>query len=275
MFKKKLNETLRNTYWPCRLATAKYRALPDFMIVGAMKAGTTSLFKYLKYHPQLYPSCTKEVHFFDGGNSPGSDTYQNGEFWYRAHFPLLHTVGRGMSYEASPSYLFNPTVPERIFKLIPKAKLIILLRDPTERAISHYFHEVRKAREKLPIQVALEMEDQRFSKLSQNDHTSHTFVHCSYKHRGLYKKQIENYLKYFSKEQLLIIKSEDLFQNPIDTLKQILSYLQVDPHYKFQNLHPSNVSSNRSAVSAEVYEYLNNYFKLHNEELVSLLSLFK
>lgn len=117
-----------------------------------MKCGTTSLFYYLAQHPQLIPSATKEVHFFDGRVSLENDTWALGLPWYRAHFPLKISMGDGKkAFEASPSYLFHPWAPERIHATLPNVKLIALLRNPAKRAVSHYLHERRKGRETLPL----------------------------------------------------------------------------------------------------------------------------
>ncbi|MFO7955055.1 sulfotransferase family protein [Thioalkalivibrio sp.] len=140
-------------------ATWSKRGLPDFIIIGAQKSGTTSLYAYLSQHPQLFPSSTKEVHFFDGGLDPSVDTFKKGMPWYRAHFPLRKNMGANQrTFEASPLYIFNPLAPERIANVVPNVKIIALLRNPTERAISHFFHERRRGREPLAIDEALEKE---------------------------------------------------------------------------------------------------------------------
>ena len=98
--------------------------MPDFIIIGAMKSGTTSLFHYLRQHPSLTPSYKKEVHFFDGGRKPSADNYEKGKSWYQSHFPLKWSVRNDRkTFEASPLYIFNPLAPQRIYELLPDAKL--------------------------------------------------------------------------------------------------------------------------------------------------------
>ena len=100
---------------PYRQATWRSRALPDFIIIGAMKSGTSSLFAYLGQHPQLFPSSKKEVHFFDGGASADVDNYVKEQAWYRAHFPLRkHMSTDSKTFEASPLYIFNPLAPNSV-----------------------------------------------------------------------------------------------------------------------------------------------------------------
>jgi hypothetical protein len=264
---------IRRVVLAYRRASWRSRPLPDFIIIGAQKSGSTSLYRYLGQHPQLFPSFSKEVHFFDGGLNPSVDNFRKGQGWYRAHFPFKRDLGpRGQTFEASPLYLFNPLAPGRIFDLIPEVRLIAVLRNPTERAISHYFHVTRDNNEPLPILEALQEEEKRLEPVIRNrDYKSNTFMSHSYKSRGIYRDQIARYLDCFSRAQLLIIKSEDLFAQPADTLSQVFSFLGVDPQFQVKDLKPRNVASNRSQVAPEVYEYLDSYFRPHNQALYELI----
>ena len=265
---KKFNLIYRKFTW-------RIRCLPDFIIIGAQKSGTTSLFYYLSQHPQLIPSIKKEVHFFDGGLDPGVDNFSKGQSWYRAHFPKRNELDNHEKvFEASPSYLFNPYVPERIFNLLPNTKLIILLRNPTERAISHYFHQKRKGVETLPIFDAFKVEEERLAPIIENeDYRSKIFLQYSYKSRGLYYEQIIRYLKYFKFSNLLILHSDDLFMHTEITLQQTFNFIDVDPEFKILDLQPKHVSNNRTKVETDVYDYLNEYFYSQNQKLFSLLDV--
>jgi hypothetical protein len=247
--------------------------LPDVIIIGAQKAGTTSLFDYLGQHPQLLPSMTKEVHFFDGGLDPAIDTYHKGTRWYKAHFPLKDRIAKGFkTFEASPLYLFNPLVPKRIKALLPNVKLIAVLRHPSERAISHYFHEKRKGRETLSLREALAAEDQRIAPaIERQDYKNMSFIHHSYKARGLYRDQLATYLDIFSNEQLLVVASEDLFTSPVKTLRQIFEFIGVDADYTVPDVSPKHVSTNRHAVEPGVYAELDAFFQPHNQALYQLM----
>ena len=260
-------------FWPYRQATWRRRILPDFIIIGAMKSGTSSLYAYLSQHPQLYPSCKKEVHFFDGGLNPDIDTFVKGQAWYRAHFPLRSKLSTdAKTFEASPLYIFNPLAPQRIFDLVPSVKIIAVLRNPIERAISHYFHEKRKNREPLTIYEAFQEEEKRLEPIiNRKDFKNRIFIDYSYKIRGLYKEQLERYLDYFSRQQILIISSEDLFSEPELTISRVLKYVEVDTVFKVKELRSHNVASNRSDIDPYVYDYLNNYFLPHNPALYELV----
>lgn len=264
---------LRGATWRYRRATWRYRVLPDFILIGAQKCGTTSLFHYLGQHLQLAPSFGKEVHFFDGGLDPRVDNFAKGQAWYRAHFPLKkHMSAQNKTFEASPFYIFNPQAPKRIADLTPEVKLIAVLRNPTERAISHYFHEKRKQRDPLPIFEALLEEERRLDSVLQNEDYKHrVFIHHSYKSRGLYRKQLERYLEHFPPSQMLVLNSEKLFTEPDETLKRVFTFVGVDPGFMVKDLKPRNVASNRSQVEPEVYEYLTSYFRPHNQALYDLL----
>lgn len=258
---------------PYRQLMWSQRVLPDFIILGAQKAGTTSLHAYLSQHPQLVPSSRKEVHFFSGGLDPEVDKYEKGLAWYRSHFPPKGTLGpEQKTFEASPLYLFNPLAPGRMAEHAPHVKLIAVLRNPTERAVSHYFHEKRKGREPLPIAEALRAEEGRLEPiLQQEDYKNDVFIHHSYKSRGLYKQQLERYLEHFRREQLLVINSDELFARPPCVLKRVFDFLEVDAGFRVADLSPSNVGTNKNSVGSEVYRYLNDFFRPHNHALYDLL----
>lgn len=255
-----------------RRATWRGRPLPDFIIIGAQKAGTSSLFAYLSQHPQLLPSYAKEVHFFDGGLNYEVDNYRKGAAWYRAHFPPRGAGARAKAFEASPLYIFNPLAPRRMFGLIPEVKIIALLRNPTRRAISHYFHVRRRGQEPLPIYEALRAEEGRLAPvLGREDYKSETFIRHSYKSRGLYREQLERFLEYFPRRQLLALCSEEFFSSPGATLGRVFEFVGVDAAFEVPDLRPRNMSGEKSEVEPKVYEYLDDYFRPHNEALYELL----
>ena len=152
-------------------------AMPDFLIIGTQRGGTTSLYNYLLARPQIAAATRKEVHFFD-------NNFHRGIPWYRAHFPSLiqgdmaETI-RGQRFitgEASPYYLFHPHAPARAALVVPKAKLIVLLRNPVDRAYSHYCRMVKKGRETLSFEDALAQEEIRTrgegQRLAADPHTT-------------------------------------------------------------------------------------------------------
>ena len=193
-------KALRKRYY---LGTARFRGLPDFIIIGAMKSGTSTLFDWLLQHPEIIGSHKKEVHFFDRH-------YREGERWYRAHFPYACNVRQGsVTGEASPFYLLGPPIAGRIHTLIPDVRLIAILRNPVDRAISHYFHSTRSGKESLPIMEALAVEDARtasaWDRALQGDcRFDRQLTWFSYQKRGLYLEQLQRYWQVFRKENIYI-----------------------------------------------------------------------
>jgi hypothetical protein len=252
-----------------RKATARQRTLPNCLILGAQKAGTSSLYHYLIQHPQAHQSLKKEVHFFSGGLQENIDTYEKGERWYRAHFPLQSTMKVGdIAIDATPMYLFHPQAPARINAMLPNAKLIILLRNPVERAISHYFHVQRHGFEPLTIAQAFADENSRLQKISASSHFKDPAYRLfSYQQRGLYLAQIKRYQTLFPAEQILIMNSDELFQQPQQSLKKVFCFLGIDDNYQIPDLQSQNVGNNKAHVPENTYQQLQEFFEQPNKDL--------
>ena len=247
-------------------------SLPNFLIIGAQKAGTTSLYGYLYQHPQILRARKKEVHYFDLN-------YSNGLQWYRSHFAprhLIDTYPRRITGEASPYYLFHPLSASRIHCDLPGVKLIVLLRNPVDRAISHYFHAVQKGEEDLPIWRAFEEEEHRlemeFEKmLLDPSYQSTAFQRHSYKARGIYVTQIERFMELFGMDDILILKAEDMFQDYRQTLHMTYAFLGVDPGHLPAITKAKNVGTYPKHIPPGIRDYLNDYFRPYNEQLYNYL----
>jgi len=268
VFPRFFGEAILSTILFYRMRRSGNRPLPHFLIIGAQKGGTSSLYRYLSQHPQILPGIRKEIHFFDLH-------YHKGVKWYQAHFPLLQDCC--ITGEASPFYLCHPHAPKRIFQRIPNVKLIVLLRNPVERAISHYFHTVRHKREKLSIEEAFRNEERRIlpelAKMKKDEsYSSDVYQRHSYKSRGIYVDQLKAYAEYFDREQMIILSSEDFFHNSAETLKKVFSFLNVAPEFSPDDISPKNVGMYDSEVVPEsIYQYLTDYFAAYNEELYEFL----
>ena len=243
---------------------------PNFIIIGAQKAGTTSLYYYLSQHPQVVPSLKKEIQFF-------SLNYKKGMNWYLCHFPIVGKASSNViTGEASPYYIFHPQVARRLKDNLPEIKLIVLLRNPTERAISHYFHNRKKRREKRPLIQALKHEKKYMAQYrckidSEESFVSFYYQHYSYLSRGLYAEQLEKYLKIFDREQILVLESNDFFKNTESDMKKIYSYLRLDDFRKYKK-EPKNVGI-KNDVESDAIDFLNNYFEEGNKALYALLGV--
>jgi hypothetical protein len=218
-----VRKALRGAYRATGLTTARLRPLPDFLILGAQKAGTTALYAYLRWHPDITGPSFKEVSFFDRH-------YARGEPWYRAHLPLRR---RALVGEASPSYLFHPQAPERVARMLPEARLIALLRNPVERAFSHYQHEVALGREPLSFDDATDREDERMRgelerMLRDPSYFSHAWWNYTYVARGRYAEQLERWYAAFPREQLLVLLTDELAADTADTYRRVLDFLGAE-----------------------------------------------
>jgi len=207
------------------------------------------------------------VHYFDGGINEKTDVFEKGENWYRANFPLQKSMqNNDLCIDATPMYLYNPLAPARIKALIPNAKVIILLRNPVERAISHYFHVKRHGFEPLSIEQAFANEKERLEKIN-SDYKTPAFRLHSYQSRGDYLPQIQRYQEHFDQKQILILHSDDLFNSPEVTLKKVFKFLTVDASEKINDLKSQNIGNNKTKVSAAVYQKLERHFTSTNERL--------
>ena len=195
-------------------------------MIGAQKAGTTALYAYLRWHPRITGPSWKEVSYFDRH-------YPRGVGWYRGQFPL-RSRGRLVG-EASPGYVFHPLAPARVRETVPAAKLIVLLRDPVDRALSHYHHEVALAREPLSFEEALDAEEERTRGeeerlVREPGYFSHAWWDFTYVARGRYAEQLERWFGVFQREQLLVLASEELAAEPEATYRRVLDFLGAPPH---------------------------------------------
>ena len=248
-----------------RERTSGLRLLPAVLVIGAARAGSTSLYAYLLDHPRMAAPSHKEIHYFDLNRHRGIG-------WYRRHFPFRRS-GR-ITGEASPYYVFHPHVPERVRATLPDVKLIVLVRNPVDRAYSHYHLACRNGREHLSFEEAIEAEPERIDSetermLGDPSYRSLAHRHHSYLARGRYAEQLERWLSVFPREQLLVLRSEDLFDDPAGTLGGVHSFLELHAHgagrYEPYNRRPYD------ELAPATRERLADYFAPHNRRLSDLL----
>jgi hypothetical protein len=268
--------SLRNQFeqaW--RYLTNPLRVLPDFLIVGAKKCGTTALYSYLTEHPSIAPAYKKEIYFFNA-------FWGKGKGFYRAYFPTRFERSRGtignqpmLTGEATPDYLFHPSVPERIQQLLPKVRLIVILRNPIDRAYSFYNHNLRAGLETLSFEQAIEQEPQRLEgeleKIQADPgYFSYHYMQHSYCTRGVYVDQLQDWARRFDSEQMLVLKTEDLNQSPAETLKTASEFLGLPYHppAKFKKL---NAAPYYVAMQPATREKLQAWFEPHNQRLYEFL----
>jgi hypothetical protein len=215
--------------------TSAARPLPDYLIVGTQRGGTTTLHHWLAAHPGVLPArLTKGVHWFDTG-------FGRSEAWYRSHFPsrrIRAAAARRLGYEpvvgeGSPYYMFHPFAPARIASVLPDPKLLVVLRDPVERAWSQYHHETARGFEDLPFEAALEAEASRLAgeaeRLADPRAASASHQHHSYVARGRYAEQVEELWRAVGRHRVLVLFSEDLSVDPVGTMAAVHRFLGLPP----------------------------------------------
>ena len=248
--------------------TAEKRVLPNFLIIGAQRCGTTSLYDYISEHPNMIPSPVKELYYFN-------DNFDKGLNWYKEYFPLKsHMKKDYITGEATPNYLFNPYTAERVKKTIPNVKLIVLLRNPIERAYSHYNFMKKLGQESLSFEEALNHETERISsELNHQDKTQYCVGHnlssFSYRLRGLYAEQLSIWLKHFPREQFLFIQSEKFYKNTAAEYWRVIEFLELPKHNKinFKQLNEGKYL----AMAPKLYDSLKEFYQTKNQDLFDLI----
>lgn len=254
-----------------RKATGFLRALPGFIIIGTGRGGTTGMYFTLATHPDIVQALSKEPHFF-------SKQYYNSSYSYKSIFPVLCFKRilnqKVITAEASVSYIYHPHAAKRMAKMIPNVRIIAMLRNPVDRAYSHWSLNVRRGKEDLSFENAIEREEERIAgemerMIHDEYYFSEHFKRYAYKERGKYAGQLVSWLEAFPREQILIIKSEDYFNNSSGVLKTILDFLSL-PQYEFKGVRKV-FPGKYEPMNAVTRKYLIDYFKPHNEKLYNLL----
>lgn len=225
---------IRRGYVRLGALTASVRVQPDFIVIGAQRGGTTSLFRALEQHRQVIrPTLNKGINYFDLN-------YHCGPSWYAGHFPLARTVRRRVPegepravFEASGYYLFHPAAPERIARDLPHVRIVAMLRDPVERAFSAWKHEHARGFDDETFERALVRESERTAgevdkMLADPRYESHAHRHYSYGARSDYVPQLREYYQRFPAEQIHVMYSESFFAEPEAEFKDLTDFLEVD-----------------------------------------------
>ncbi len=252
--------------------------LPDFLIIGAMKSGTTSLYYLLQQHPGICAASTKEVGFLDR-----PDFYRFGERWYGAHFPApaaLEKTSAKLGYravtgEASPA-MIRHSYAIKAARHVPNAKLIAILRDPVERAYSHYQHICRSIRpEPLSFWDALQAEQTRVGRdiamnNQQPEKAGPALTRLAYAERGKYIDQIELWLRYFPRDRLKLIPYHRFTAEPASVCNEIAHYLGL-PQHQFVSAKTFNKGHYTEPMEARCRNYLTDLYRPYNRRLFEFL----
>jgi hypothetical protein len=256
-------------------ATGSLRVLPDYLVIGEARCGTTSFYKWLIQHPAVGPVLTKEVQYF-------SDEFDRGPLWYRGHFPTIayakvvrHRQGTPMvTGEASPYYLFHPLARDRIIETLPEVKLIVILRDPVRRAYSLWQQQTDLGVEPLSFEDAIDaergrLEGERERMLADPSYFSRNLKHYSYLARGHYADSLERWFERVPRERFLIVRAEDMFADPDRTMHAAYRFLGLSPRH--DEAHPLLNAGSSGSIDPRTAARLREIYAEPNRRLGSLL----
>ena len=248
--------------------TGPLRVLPDFIIVGAMKCGTTSLYYDICEHPCIEPASYDEIGYFDVN-------YHLGINWYRSMFPsifkkrkILSKFGNFKTGEDTPFYFWNPDAAKRIHDLLPQTKIIVILRDPVYRAYSQYSNGKRDGVETLSFEEILEIEIRDLDKKVSNPFEKF-FGKRSILAKGIYVEQLKIWEDLFGKNQIHIFSTEELLKNPERTMNSVYSFLGVT-NYKIKTNRKMKAAK-YPEMESKTKELVTEFYKPYNEKLFKMI----
>lgn len=242
---------------------------PSFFILGVQKGGTSTLHKYLSASEEIYFPFKKELHFFDA-------YYDKGWEWYWDKFMIQENSKFKVSGEATPYYFFHPFIPAKIYSKFPEGKFIVLLRNPVERAFSHYQMSARRGIEDRTFEEAIRREKKlifkQYLRMFFDKRFNQIHVEKSYLSRGFYYKQAKRWLKYYRLDNFLFLKSEDLFNNPQETVFKVCDFLKVK-RINVSEPEIINKGNYKDKISPVLYEEVARYFRKDVRKMSDLTGL--
>jgi Sulfotransferase domain len=256
------------------VATSPLRHGPDFLLVGAKRAGTTTLYDALVRHPDVAPlfpriERIKSPHYFDL-------QHHRGQRWYRSHFPIRTPVGRDrITGDAAPYLLYHPLAPAWAGREVPDARVLVMLRDPVERAFSHHWDRVKNGVETLPFEQAVDAEAERLAgqeELLRADPATPrpAHEHFSYLDRGRYAPQLRRWLEHYPSSQVLVVRCEDFYAQPVEVFAHVCAFLGIatwtPPRFGRHHAH-----TDKPRVEPALRRRLAALFAEPNEDLARLL----
>lgn len=269
------------------LANKGYYSKPNFLIIGAQKCGTTSLHHYLCEHPDLFRSKKKEIEYFSNDKK-----YKTGNYsYYHIQFPPLKYLPiNGVVFEATPEYIYNPKCANRIYNYNPSIKLILLVRNPVDRAFSAWnfyrrmheritlsnfylrFKEINPSMKKLLCNEQYPSFEELIEKEIEKINTKPNLLLSGIIQRGMYAVQIKNYFKIFNEKQILIIDNIELKTRPDMVLDRIANFVGLRPFdWTWYKNEKKQVGTYNTSLKSATRSYLSDFFTPHNEMLYQLL----
>src|SRR4051812_548805 len=259
--------------------TAPGRMTPSFLICGGQRCGTTSLYRALAAHPAVLKAVLhKGVHYFD-------TSYHRGMAWYRGHFPLQRHADKiserygvpARTFESSPYYMYHPQAAARIARDLPYAKIVVLVRDPVERAYSQHAHEVARGFEpERDFSTALALEPARLhrqeEKLTQDpEYYSFAHQHHAYRARGEYARYLGVMAQHVGRERIHVVESERFFAEPEQTYDDVLDFLGLPTNLERPPFERHNARPRAADMDAVIRHELATHYAPHDEALANWL----
>ena len=239
---------------------------PDFIIIGGARCGTSSLYQYLKRHPQVLLPHKKELHFFDQDSN-----FNKGVNWYLAQFPSITDREDLQTGEATPSYLEYPQIAARMKALFPQVKLIVLLRNPVQRSVSWHYHQLVHGFRKGNLEAAIEREMEQLAGLTESELRTMGRTAPNNILGGLYVYRLQTWMSLFPRDQILLLKSEAFWQEPAETMKQVFAFLGLPP-LQFDRYPKHNIGS-YPEIEGDLKARLADFFAPHNQKLEEYLGM--
>jgi hypothetical protein len=247
--------------------------LPSWIVVGAQRSGTSSLYEYLVSHPSVRRAATEEIHYFD-------NNYQRGMKWYQGHFAArwpgkLQQGGDATTGEATPYYMAHPLALGRVAHDLPEVKILVVLRNPVDRAYSHFQHERALGQEPVAsFAEALDREPERLAGEAERmraEPTYYSFAHqnFSYVMRGYYAQQMEQVLALFPRRNVMVLASERLARQTLEVYEEVLGFLGLS-RYALRRF-PKYSALRYPPLDAAVRARLQAVFAPENERLFRLI----
>ena len=249
--------------------TSPIRVLPDFIIIGAMKSGTTSLYYNICQHQNVFEAAYDEIGFFD-------DNYELGLNWYRSMFPTIFQKyisklkhQKFLTGEDTPFYFWKEDAVNRINKILPNVKLIIILRNPIDRAYSNYTDRINQGKELNSFEEVIEREINLIKKNGEKNSKSNQIIDIikepAYLAKGIYVNQLELWIKKFPLNQFHILSTEEMANNPNKTLQKVFEFLEIPK----ENIKTPQKRKKKkySPMNTKTRESLIEFYKPYNEKL--------
>ena len=250
------------------------RVLPDFLVIGAKRCGTTSLFYHLPEHPCIPKSSHDNMGFFN-------DNYHLGVNWYKSFFPTIFTrnkikskFGNFLAFDVTTTYMEEESTANNVYQTKPNMKIIVILRNPVDRTYSHFLKNVREKVEKRNFESAVEENMGRMKKESYEQHeTKPKFIvdENNYLKKGLYALQLRHWLKIFPRENILIVSTEEFESDQQAIYNKIFKFLNIS-QFKVKNTEKMEKGS-YPPMKSETRNLLLDYFRSHNQELFELINM--